>query len=141
VLPPPDHPNRCHREVSRRNGASTRAIQASFAPPAWRTRPREQRGEFFIERASKCFDEARLAHIDVDHRKERAPALGAAVEHGDAQVGQMGPRRDLGGPNTRGYEFWSDNYAVPAVPIADQFGERRKRTRTFTGTERGDGKR
>ena len=27
------------REASRRNGSSTRAIQASFAPPAWRTRP------------------------------------------------------------------------------------------------------
>ena len=27
------------REASRRNGSSTRAIQASFGPPVWRTRP------------------------------------------------------------------------------------------------------
>ena len=56
------------REASRRNGSSTRAIQASLTPPAWRTRPRANSSG---KRASRALrqrgDEIGFAHVDIDH--------------------------------------------------------------------------
>src|SRR6516165_6262714 len=84
--------------------------------------------------------------IDADHRhlarrrggEERSPAVGTAVEDGDAEMRQMWPGCDLGRPHGRGDKFWCDHERVAPVPVADQFGDRRERGSALAGTERRD---
>ncbi len=84
--------------------------------------------------------------VDADHRhlargrggEQLPPALGAAVEHGDAQMRQVRPGRDLLRPYGRGDELRRDDEGVPAVPVADQLGERRERGSALAGAERRD---
>jgi hypothetical protein len=70
--------------------------------------------------------------------EERAPALRAPVEDGDAKMLQVRPGRDLLRPYGRGDELRRDNEAVPALAVTDQLGERRERSSTLAGTERRD---
>ena len=86
--------------------------------------------------------------VDADHRhlalgrggEERPPALGAAVENGDAKMPKVRPGRDLGRPYGRGDELRRDDEGVPAVPVADQLGDRRERGGALAGAERRDQK-
>jgi hypothetical protein len=81
--------------------------------------------------------------IDPDHcelalggsSEQRAPALRAAVEHGDPQMLQVRPGRDFLRPDSRSDQLWRDNKSMPAVPVADQLGERRERGRALAGTK------
>ena len=51
---------------------------------------------------------------------------------------QMRPGRDLLRPYGRGDELRRDDQGVPALPVADQLGERRERGSAFAGAERRD---
>ena len=72
--------------------------------------------------------------------EELPPALGAAVENGDAKMLQVRPGRDLLRPYGRGDELRRDDEAVPALPVADQLGKRRERGSALAGAERRDEK-
>jgi hypothetical protein len=84
--------------------------------------------------------------VDADHRhlsrrsgsEEKPALLGAAVENGDAKVLKVRPRRDFSRPDGRGDELRGDDEGMPAVPIADQFGERREGSSALTSPKRGD---
>ena len=86
--------------------------------------------------------------IDADHRhlarrrgsEELPPAFGTAVENGDAQVLQVRPGRDLRRPYGRGDQLGRDDQGVPALPVADQLGQRRERGSAFAGAQRRDQK-
>ena len=86
--------------------------------------------------------------VDADHRhlalgsggEQRPPALGAAVENGDAKMRKVRPGRDLLRPHGRGDELRRDDERVPAVPVADQLGDRRERGSALAGAERRDQK-
>ena len=53
---------------------------------------------------------------------------------------QVRPGRDLLRPYGRGDELRRDDKRVPAVPVADQLGERRERGSALAGAERRDQK-
>ena len=72
--------------------------------------------------------------------QERPPALRAAVENGNAQMLQVRPGRDLLRPHGLGDELRRDDQGVPAMPVADQLGERRERGSALAGAERRDQK-
>ena len=64
--------------------------------------------------------------------------FGAAVKNSNAKVPQVRPGRDLGRPYGRGDQLRRDDKSMPALPVADQLGERRERSRTLAGTKRRD---
>src|SRR5262249_59787738 len=70
--------------------------------------------------------------------EEGPPAVGAAVEDGDAQVLKVRPARDLGRPYGRGDELGGNDESMPAVPIADQFSDRCERSSAFPSPKGGD---
>ena len=70
--------------------------------------------------------------------EELPPAFGAAVKNGDAKMLQMRPERDLGRPYGPGDQLRRDHQSVPALPVANQLGQRRERSRAFAGAERSD---
>jgi hypothetical protein len=57
------------------------------------------------------FGDEPLHKIDADHRQlafgggseKRAPMRGAAIKDGNAKMGEVRPRSNLGRPNGRGY--------------------------------------
>ena len=53
----------------------------------------------------------------------------------------MRPGCDLSRPYGRGDELGRDDKCVPAMPVADQLGDRRERGSALAGAERGDQKR
>ena len=53
---------------------------------------------------------------------------------------RCGQDRDLLRPHGRGDELRRDDKGVPALPVADQLGERRERRGALAGAERGNQK-
>ena len=84
--------------------------------------------------------------VDADHRQfprrrrhdERAALRRGAVEDGDSQAPEMRPRRDFLRPDSGGDELRRDHQRMPAMAIADQFGDGGQRRRAFAGPERRD---
>ena len=60
----------------------------------------------------------------------------SAVEHGNAQMREMRPERDLPRPHGCSNELWGDDERVAAFPVADEIGERRERGGSLAGAER-----
>ena len=73
-------------------------------------------------------------------RRSSRRRSGLPVENGNAQMLQVRPGRDFLRPYGLGDELGRDDQGVPALPIADQLGERRERGRALAGAERRDQK-
>ena len=86
--------------------------------------------------------------VDADHRhlalgrggEQRPPALGAAVENGDAKMRKVRPGRDLLRPYGRGDELRCDHQRVAAVLVANEVGKRRERGSALAGPKGRDQK-
>ena len=84
--------------------------------------------------------------VDADHRHL---ARGAAARSSRRRSGppsrtamrrcrKVRPGRDLRRPYGRGDQLRRDDKSMPALPVADQLGQRRERSRTLAGTKRRD---
>ena len=87
--------------------------------------------------------------VDADHRdvarrcfgEQLLPALGAALEHGKAQVCQVRPLGGFVRPYGGRHELGCDDQRVAPMPVADELGERRERGSALAGAERRNQKR
>jgi hypothetical protein len=89
-----------------------------------------------------------LHEIDTDHchfalgssGEERPTLFGTPVKDGDAQMLEVWPRSDLGGPYGRCNELGSQTQTMLTLSVAYEISKRCQGRRTFASAEGRDGK-